>query len=411
MGEEKNKVTSIDKLVLFIACSLLVVGLFSVDLCTPVLPSILTEFNGDETLIKELIIIYFIGLSISQLIYGPLSDFLGRKKVIVFSLGLAIIGNILTAAAFSWGQLLLYRFLTALGVGGCTVLSRAIIADVFKDKAAMTKAFSIFAMSGQLSPMFAPIMGGAITEYFPWRVNFIILAITTTLLLCTALFLLKETNISKTAPKINRILASYISILSSRKFLLYSSMSSLVYAYTISYYSLSPLIFQNKYNLSPLTNGYIYLFYSLGLFFGSYLTKKLASKYNPEKLLSFSTISLVIVSFASPLVDLNQSIYWLLTLSTLIAIFCGISVPILISLSILTSPLTIGSTSALQGTFKMMGPVVILLISIYYPVGTTTDLSLVFIITSVLLLPLIFLTLLTYESENRQTKTEEPLNG
>ena len=110
-------------IVVFTSCMLLVVGLFSMDLYNPSLPSISQYLHVNQNTTRGLVITYLVGFSVSQLFYGPLSDAFGRKKIVIIALIFTILGNILTSLATSGHQLLFYRFLTGIGAGGCPVIS------------------------------------------------------------------------------------------------------------------------------------------------------------------------------------------------------------------------------------------------------------------------------------------------
>ena len=84
--------------------------------------------------VKLLVIMYLLGLSVSQLIYGSLSGKYGRKPIIIISLLLAVLGNILTAGSNDAFQLLACRVLVCLGAGGCPAIGRAVLRDSCSDK-------------------------------------------------------------------------------------------------------------------------------------------------------------------------------------------------------------------------------------------------------------------------------------
>ncbi len=380
------------RMILFISSMLLVVGLFSMDLYNPSLPAITKDLHVTQTLTRGLVIAYLFGLSISQLVYGPCSDTFGRKKIIFISLVLTIFGNLFTATATTGDQLLAYRFLTGLGAGGCPVISRAILRDVFQDKRELTKAFSIFTMVAQVSPAFAPVIGGVIEEYYSWQINFIVLSVIGGAALILLFFLFKETHFNKKSFNFKNMLTDYKQLFSNKLFVSYSVMSALVYAYTVGYYTINPFVFQNEYAFGPLANGMIYVLYSAGLFFGAYLTNKLANRHSPEKILHYSTLLLIVVSFLIPLIGIKHSALMLIVFSTLIAILCGCAAPILLSLSILPFSEIAGSASALQGSIKMLGTALTLLFLLIFHVETSEELSMIFFVISLLLIPLFLLT-------------------
>lgn len=374
--------------VLFTSCMLLVVGLFSMDLYNPSLPAISADLHVGQALARALVVAYLAGFAISQLFYGPLSDSLGRKKIIFISLSLAVIGNVLTAFATTGHQLLLYRFFTGIGAGGCPAISRAILRDTFHTKKDLTQAFTIYAMASQISPSLAPILGGFIEQHFSWQINFIALGIISTLALTIIAFVFKETNNNIKKFNFTATLASYRELLLHKKFVAYTLMSSLVFAYTIGYYTINPFVFQNEYAFSPLQNGIIYFFYSFALFFGSFTTKKLTHRYSSESVLHFGILGLLLTTGIMFLItQWYSSVFIVIAFSSIVGLFCGVSAPILISLSVLPFPEKAGAASALQGSIKMVGTALVLGILLFLHIDTGVGLSIMFLGISAALIP------------------------
>jgi len=119
---------------------------------------------------------FFVGISIGQLLYGPLLERFGRKTPLYFGLSLYAISAVACATAMSVETLIIFRFFQALG--GCVgmVASRAMVRDLFevKDNA---KVFSTLMLVVAVSPIIAPTLGGYITTALGWRYIFIMLII------------------------------------------------------------------------------------------------------------------------------------------------------------------------------------------------------------------------------------------
>ncbi|OWO79021.1 Bcr/CflA family drug resistance efflux transporter [Photorhabdus luminescens] len=349
------------KLIIINSCVILVLGLFSIDLYNPALPIIKMALAITDNQAQSLVVYYLLGFAVSQIFYGPLSDKYGRIPVIIFSLLFSAVGNYLTSTAESFHTLSLFRLLTGIGAGGCPVISRAILSDTFRDKTELSKSLAIFSMASQVSPAFAPIIGGYITEYLPWKFNFIALAI---MMLLGAIFVkmtLPET--SPMRPNSNGRLAGFRILLSDINFVVYSVVSAVLFAITIGYFTASPFVFQTQFGLSSSQNGYLFIIYSAGIVIGSLLTKKELSHATPEYilkislplLLSFTVIALIFIHFTQIL-----SIGFIIIYSFAIGLGCGLSSPLLLGISLHGHPELSGTGSALQGALKMAGAAIIL---------------------------------------------------
>lgn len=349
------------KLIIANSCVILVLGLFSIDLYNPALPTITTVLNISNTQAQSLVVWYLAGFSVSQLIYGPLSDKHGRVPIILSSLFFSAIGNYLTSTADTYQTLSMFRLITGVGAGGCPVISRAILSDTFRNKSELSKSLAVFSMASQVSPAFAPVLGGYITEFFPWNYNFIALAI----MMLVGLLFVKIT-LPETSPKKSFSggrLAGFRVLLSDSNFMIYSIVSAVLFAITIGYFTASPFVFQGQLHLTSSQNGYFFMIYSAGIVFGSWLTKKMLSCTMPEKILM---VSLPLLVFFTLLASLSVhftsvlSIEFIAAYSFVVGLGCGLSSPLLLGISLYSHTGLAGTGSALQGTLKMAGAALVL---------------------------------------------------
>ncbi|WP_116139323.1 multidrug effflux MFS transporter [Trinickia diaoshuihuensis] len=378
------------RLVLINSCVILVLGLFSIDLYNPALPSIVASIHINHTQAESLVVFYLAGFALSQLWYGPASDRHGRVRIILISLLLAAIGNLLTAFARTGNELMLCRLVTGLGAGGCPVISRAVLSDVFKEKKSLTQALAVFSMASQISPAFAPMIGGVITLYLSWRYNFAALFLITLAGLCVVKATLPETHPDRHLQPTSNAFASYKILASNPTFMVYSVVSALLFAVTIGYYTISPFIFQDHYRLTPAQNGLLYVFYAVGIVIGSFATRKLVARWAPETVLRTSLTFLVVVSggaVAACVMLPNVGLLTMLVLAFSIAVGCGVSSPLLLGLSLHPFPMLAGAGSALQGTIKMAGAGLTLwLIALIRPTDLTMLMAIVFALAATSLL-------------------------
>ena len=159
MNQNKSK----KQLYLILILGLLTaIGPLSIDMYLPAFPDIAKGLNTSVASVMLSLSSFFIGISIGQLIYGPLLERFGRKKPLYFGLIIYAIAAIGCATTVSVNGLILFRLFQALG--GCVgmVASRAMVRDLFevKDNA---KIFSTLMLVVAVSPIIAPTLGGYIT--------------------------------------------------------------------------------------------------------------------------------------------------------------------------------------------------------------------------------------------------------
>lgn len=167
-------------------------GPLSIDMYLPALPTMANDFQTTTESVSSSIPAYFLGLAIGQLIYGSLSDRIGRKKPLYIGLSIYILASFLCAFAQTEQALIISRVLQALG--GCVgvVIARAAIRDCF-DVNTSAQALAHMAMILGIAPIVAPMIGSVLIFLFDWQLIFIFLGIIGVMaLICIHLFF-KET--------------------------------------------------------------------------------------------------------------------------------------------------------------------------------------------------------------------------
>lgn len=171
-------------------------GPLALNILIPSLPSLSAAFDVAYASVQLALSLFLVGLALSQLVYGPLSDHFGRRPILLGGLALYVAGSIIGLLASSLAMLILGRLVQA--VGGCAglVLSRAIIRDIHdRDKAASVLAYVTMAMVG--APMLAPLIGGLLDAWLGWRAGFGVCALVGLLALWSALRWLPETHLHR----------------------------------------------------------------------------------------------------------------------------------------------------------------------------------------------------------------------
>ena len=268
---------------IFLSCLILIIGLMAMDFINPSLPYIMKNLSASQNATKGLMVTYILAMSVAQLFYGTYSDNYGRRRAILLAFAIAIIGFIFSALSRNILMLYAARFITAMGMAGTTVISRALIADVCHDEQTIKKAFGYFAMFSQISPAMAPFFGGIIQHYASWRASFFALAFIN---LGTLIFLYKMMPESHNIPAIKKLLyeqlRTYFNLMKIRRFMLFSLLSSLVMTYTLGYYSFTPFIFHNM-GVNAIVNGLMCIPYAIGLTSGACTLSMVLYHFDSEK--------------------------------------------------------------------------------------------------------------------------------
>lgn len=141
-----------------------------IDLLLPAFDDIRTAFDlpEDSNRVSQVITVFFLGLAVAQIVWGPLADRFGRKKILYCSIGIYALGAVLSATAPSFGWLLVGRFVWGVGAAGTRVVAIAIVRDSFegsKMAQAMSQIMAVFV----LVPVFAPSFGALLLSLLGWQ--------------------------------------------------------------------------------------------------------------------------------------------------------------------------------------------------------------------------------------------------
>lgn len=259
----------------------------AMDVYLPAIPIIRDLFSvGQESVQLTLSIFIFI-LGIGQLIIGPISDQIGRKKILVGSALCFLIGTAICALSTSIHMLIFARGIEAVGSCGITVVTFAIARDLFEGPK-LSRAYSLINCGVGISPLIAPVIGSYLTEWFGWRSNFIFIGFLGTILLLLSIFSVKET-LSTTTKKMDlkKFYKGYFPILRHPTFLFYAIFAVSAMSLFFSFFSASPVVIVRDLQKPVQNFGFYFLMVGLSFIIGSYISSKITKKYNNRNIALF----------------------------------------------------------------------------------------------------------------------------
>ncbi|MEO8794810.1 MAG: multidrug effflux MFS transporter [Daejeonella sp.] len=342
---------------------------FSIDMYLPGFPAIARDLHTTVAKVQLSLSSYFVGISVGQLLYGPLLDRFGRKKPIYFGLTLYLISSIACAMADTAESLILYRFLQALG--GCVglVASRAIIRDIFPISE-IAKVFSLLMLVIGVSPLLAPTLGGYVTAHFGWHYVFIILAGMSALNLLGIHFALPDSRKPDTSISLKPkpILSGFYNVFKNPYFFTYTFTGAIAAAGLYAYIAGSPYVFMEIYQVSEQHYGWIFAAIAVGIIGSSQLNTILLRRFRSDQIIVGALICQSITG-----ITLFAGAYFGFTglYGTIFLIFIflccqGFSFPNSSALAMAPFSKNAGSASALMGSFQMaIGAFATILVSIF----------------------------------------------
>src|SRR3990167_4681885 len=267
----------------------------AIDIYLPSLPSMVLSLQTNSADLQLTFTFYIIGLGISQLFYGFLTDRLGRKPIIQFGLLLFILSSILCVASRDIYLLFAGRLLQGLGGGAIFVVTNAIWKDVFVGEQ-LARRVTYGSLIWSLVPILAPALGGFIQQYLGWQMNFYIMmgyAVITLFLLWIWLpETLNKTEVEKICFK--KLIIDYLHILTDIRFLRFVACVIFSWGAVIAFSIVGPFIFQNLLRVSASLYGTLILIVGVAYTLGTFLNGLLLNYYQTLTLLKFGIILMLI---------------------------------------------------------------------------------------------------------------------
>lgn len=332
------------------------IGPFSIDTYLSGFPSIASDLGVSVDIVSYSLSSFFIGISVGQLIYGPLLDRFGRKTPLIIGLVIYFLASIGCALANSIETLIALRFLQALG--GCVgmVAPRAIVRDSFPLQES-AKIFSTLILILGVSPIIAPTVGSYMITALGWHSVFWLQGGMGLLLFLAVIFQLAESK--KPDPSISlkpqHIIPSFYNIFRNPQFFTYAFAGSMVSGGVYAYLSGSPFVFMKMYHVSEQQYGWIFGFLAGGLILSSQLNNLALRTFRSEQIVS---VVLTIQTIIGITLFIASTFDWLNLYTTILLIFLflccqGFSFPNSSALSLVPFSKEAGSASALLGAIQM----------------------------------------------------------
>ncbi len=285
--------------------SIIAIAPLTIDMYLPALPSITTDLMTDATSVQLTLTGTLLGLAVGQVLIGPLSDRLGRRRPLIAGLAVHVLASLLCAVAPNIAVLGGLRVLQGLGTAAATVVATAVVRDLFSGLAA-AKAFSRLMLVMGAAPILAPTLGSQVLRWTQWRGVFVALAVLGVAVALVAILALPET-----LPRERRIrggvaatIRTYGLIARDRTFVGLILVASLSMAALFAYVSGSSFVLQEQYGLSVQQFGLVFGAGAAGLIAATQFNVRLLDRYSPRQVLVGALVvgsaaSLILLGFAA----------------------------------------------------------------------------------------------------------------
>lgn len=277
-------VTHPHRLIVLLA-ALVAFGPLSIDMYLPSLPMIAEDLMATQAEIQLTISSFLIGLFIGMLFYGPLSDKVGRRPLLLGGITLYLLASIACFLAVSADWLIASRFLQALGAAAASVLARAIVRDLFPLNEA-ARVLSLMHLVTMVATLIAPLIGGYLILVTGWRALFIVLFVFAALVLLFSVWKMPETHHgSARGSSFLAVYKAYGLILLQPVAVGYILCMSLTFAGMFAYITASPFVYIEYFGVQPQVYAWLFSLNIGGVIVLVSLNARYVGRFGTQRLL------------------------------------------------------------------------------------------------------------------------------
>jgi MFS transporter, DHA1 family, multidrug resistance protein len=339
------------------------IGPFAIDMYLPALPSIGQSLGASMGAVQASLMAFFISLGVGQIIYGPVSDMVGRKPPLYFGLVLFGLGSVGCALAPDIQTLVVLRFIQGLGACAGMVIPRAVVRDLHTGHDA-ARLMSLLMLVFSVSPILAPLAGSFLIEAFGWRSVF--WAVTVAAILGLVLL---ATRLTETRPASERVnssvgsaLQAYGVLLRDRHFLGLVFIGAFGISSFFAYLANSSFVLIDHYGLTPREYSFAFAANAASFIGISQFTGKLSARFGLVPLVKVAVVGYASTMCALLLLNLLGFDQLPLMIGLLFVGygFLGLVVPTTAVLALDEHGAIAGTASALMGTLQFVTGAVVM---------------------------------------------------
>ncbi|TAL60466.1 MAG: Bcr/CflA family efflux MFS transporter, partial [Legionella sp.] len=365
--------------IIFLILLLMTFAQLGTDIYLPSFPAISNYLRVDVAYVQMTYSIFLVGFALSQIIYGPLSDYYGRKPFLLIGVFLYFLMALVSSKTNSITVLMIARALQGVGAGACSVIPRAIMRDLYSGYE-LEKISSYQTIVWSFVPISAPLMGSYIQYYWGWRYNFLFLAAISCFAFILCLFFRESHSKKEKELKLFAIMKQYSNIIVHQSF--YPSLvccmgaTMMLIAFEVS----APVIIQQHLGLSTIQFGWSIFMVSISFFLGSIINRILIKSLTPHTIIGygFFLVFIAILLIFASLLFLKLSIQLFLIPMFILQIGISFIFPSNAAKAMQAFPDSAGKAAAVFGCVMFLGGTVAGLIISVLPDNTLLPMAIVY---------------------------------
>lgn len=333
------------------------IGPFAIDMYLPALPAIGSDLRADIGAVQMSLTVFFLALGVGQLLYGPVSDMVGRKPPLYFGLALFVVASVGCAMATSVETLVPLRFVQGLGAAAGMAIPRAVVRDLHTGTDA-ARLMSLLMLVFSVSPILAPLAGSGVIALSSWRGVFWVVAVAGLVGLVTTGLLLRETREAKDRldSSFGGALRAYWVLLRDPHYMGLVCIGGFAMGGFFVYLANSSFVFIEHYGLTPTQYSLTFGVNAAGFIGASQFTGALGERIGLVPLVRRAALAcgMVMVVLVGYFLAGGDNFWVLIVLYFIASAFMGFVIPTTGVLSLEAHGAIAGTASALMGTLQML---------------------------------------------------------
>lgn len=323
-----------------------ILGWFALKFVLPAFPDLLEQFGTDKAALQVSIIAFLACYSLTQPLWGSLSERHGRKPVLLVSLGVCMVGTGVVLFSGNMPTYLVGRCLEGVGAGAISPVCRALFVDTY-DRATLARKMAVISSVVALMPTVGPLLAGYLVHTLGWKSVFALFLGMTLALFLLTLRRLPETLPDRRRPSVGDLLHQYREVLASRTFWIPTLLYALLTGGLIAYYAATPFWYVFQYGYSETVFSYFALVTALFYIAGTLSSRRFLRKRSLEAVDRIGLWFLFgLCAFLAALTLLPASVYTLVTSASLYGWVAGWMMPASSAAAMTAHPKAAGTASA-----------------------------------------------------------------
>lgn len=265
--------------VLVSVTALTMIAPLATDMYVPAFPLVVQDLGSTATSLQLTLTTYFVGMALGQLVGGPLSDQLGRRRPLFSALALMVVASLACAVSPTVAALTTARFVQGFAGGWAMVVARSVVVDLASGPTLVRSLNLVQGVAG-VAPVLGPLLGAALLEHSGWRTSFWLLVAWGAVMMIVVHLVLPETLPTRlrSSGGLRHLRGAGARVLRTRRFTAHLVVMSLSMGVVFAYVAASAFVLQSMNGLSPVTYSFVFAANAVGLVAATLLSARLAGR-------------------------------------------------------------------------------------------------------------------------------------